>query len=329
MKTQASKLKTGFTTGACATAAVKAAWLTFNNIKSPKKISIIFPDKKRRILELKSIVKRKYYSIASIIKNAGDDPDITNKIQISAKIKEISNSEISPHDHIIKIKNAKFAIRGGKGIGLVTRKGLNTPYNKSAINPGPLKMIEENIKNSRIKPNTTFLVEISAKNGEKIAQRTLNPVIGIIGGISIIGTTGIVVPFSNKAYINTIKILINSAYIKNSNHIVLATGNNSSILIKNIYPKLEDASIIRIADFIYHSIKFTIKYHFKKVTIACMPGKLLKYARGLKNTHAQFNPQDLSLVIKILSQLSRNTQIIKKIKNSKTINEALYYLPQN
>jgi len=326
---KSSKLKTGFTTGACAAAAAKAAWLSLHNVKLEKKIPIIFPDKKERVLKLKSIIKKKHYSIASIVKDAGDDPDITNKIQISAKIKEITNSEISPYDHIIKIKNAKFVIRGGKGVGIVTRKGLNTPYNKWAINPGPLKMIKENIKLSKINSNKTFLIEISAKNGEKIAKKTLNPIIGIKGGISIIGTTGIVVPFSNKAYVNTIKILIKSAHLKNNNHIVLSTGNNSSTSIKNIYTKLQDNFIIRIADFIYHSLKFTEKYKFKKITVACMPGKLLKYARGLKNTHAHNNPQDLSLLLKITSQITKNSSIIRKIKDSKTINEALYYLPQN
>ncbi|MFA6294495.1 MAG: cobalt-precorrin-5B (C(1))-methyltransferase, partial [Victivallales bacterium] len=145
-KTEMKKLKTGFTTGACATAAAKAAWTLFNGEEVKEEISIIFPDRKRRLLPVKTAEMNDKTKTAtvSVIKDAGDDPDVTHKALITVKISPLPARNITTRDFTADILNSAFVIRGGKGVGLVTRKGLPVPEGKWAINPVPRKMLAEN-----------------------------------------------------------------------------------------------------------------------------------------------------------------------------------------
>ena len=327
-KTEIKKLRTGFTTGACASAAAKAAWLTYNGEKITDEVSIIFPDKKRRSLPVKTteMNDKTKTATASVIKDAGDDPDVTHKALITVKISPLPARNITTRDFTADILNSAFVIRGGKGVGLVTRKGLPVPEGKWAINPVPRKMLADNILDCKYKTSGLFLLEISVKNGEKIAKRTLNSTLGVKGGISILGTSGIVVPYSNKAYLNTVKILMRGAKMEGIRHIALCTGGTTAKAVGKTYPEIPELGIIRIGDFINPALKFASSLGFDKITVACMPGKLLKYAEGHKNTHAHNVKQQFGGLAKFAESLGFSGQTVEKIRGSATVREILDFI---
>ena len=327
-KTDIKKLKTGFTTGACAAAAAKAAWMIFNGEEVQDEISIIFPDKKKHSLPVKNheMNDKTKTATASVVKDAGDDPDVTHKALITVKISPLPARNITTRDFTADVLDSAFAIRGGKGVGLVTRKGLPVPEGKWAINPVPRKMLAENLLSCKYKTSGLFLLEISVKNGEKIAERTLNSTLGIKGGISILGTSGIVVPYSNKAYLNTVKILLKGAKMEGIRHIALCTGGTTAKAIGKIYPEIPELGIIRIGDFINPAIKFASSLSFEKITIACMPGKLLKYAEGHKNTHAHNVKQQFGGLAKFAESLGFSGQTVERIRGSATVREILDFV---
>lgn len=327
-KTDIKKLKTGYTTGACAAAAAKAAWTIFNGEEVGDETDIVFPDRKKRSLPVKSaeMDERTKTAAASVIKDAGDDPDVTHKALITVKISPAPARSITTRDFTADILNAAFVIRGGKGVGLVTRRGLPVPEGKWAINPVPRKMLAENLLACKYKTSGLFLLEISVKNGEKIAKRTLNSTLGVTGGISILGTSGIVVPYSNKAYLSTVKILLKGAKMAGIRHIALCTGGTTAKAIAKIYPEIPELGIIRIGDFINPAIKFASSMEFEKITIACMPGKLLKYAEGHKNTHAHKVKQEFGGLAKFAESLGFSGQTVQKIRGSATVREILDFI---
>jgi len=327
-KTDAKKLRTGFTTGACAAAAAKAAWMLYNGEQVGDEVSVIFPDRKRHFFKLESAEMDEEYRTArvSIVKDAGDDPDVTDNALITIKIAPIPARKISRNDFTEDILDSSFVLRGGKGVGLVTRKGLPVPEGKWAINPVPRKMIAENIASCKFKTTGLFLLEISVKNGERLARKTLNPTLGIKGGISILGTSGIVVPYSNKAYLKTVEILLDGAQMQGIKHIALCTGGTTAKAIGKIYPEIPEQGIIRIGDFINPAIKHASSLKFDKITVACMPGKLVKYAEGHRNTHAHNVKQQFGGLAKFAEQLGFTGETVARIKGSSTVREILNFI---
>ncbi len=320
------QLKSGFSTGTCVTACAKATGLLFQKKNIPKTISILFPDKKYRNLQLLEIKIDKNSIFVSIKKDAGDDPDVTNKAIISCELRKCLLSEKTEKDYLIKIGKSSLIIRGGEGVGLSTRNGLDCPNGKWAINSGPLKMIEDNLKDIDFgKIKNDFILVIRIKNGQKLARKTLNSTLGIIDGLSVLGTTGIVYPHSHAAYIEVIKIHIRSLALSDYQHIVLSTGNRTEKSIKQKLPTLPDNAFIRIADYIFESLQIVDEFGFNSVTIACMPGKLFKYACGYKNTHAnsfKLDPKDMIPMLEN-KNIKINIKIKTHILNSVLIKEAL------
>jgi len=167
----------------------------------------------------------------------------------------------------------------------------------------------------------SFLISITVHNGAQIAKKTLNPSLGIIGGISILGNSGIVEPHSNKAYLDTIKICIKSFFLEKQKKIILCTGARTEKFAKSANPHLPNKAFIRIGDFIAETLKEIGKYKFKEVNIICMPGKLFKYSCGYENTHAH----NVKLDIQKLEPLFKKLEIedFKTILKCSTINEVL------
>lgn len=305
-KTKNIKLRTGFSTGACASACAKAA---FMKIKSPDfsdlGVEVLFPDNKKRVMHLNYVSKNKNAYCASIIKDAGSDPDITNGIVIECVLKPLSSQEkVDSRDYNVLINNSILIIRGEKGVGTVTRNGVAPPKGKWAINPGPLSMITQNLSDTGFGKlgfthRKTFILKIRLKNGKKLAEKTLNPLLGITGGLSILGTTGIVVPHSHDAYIETIRIIINALERDGYKHIVLTTGAQSSKAAKKLYFELPEEAFVRIADFIADSLKIVSEKKIKKVTVACMPGKLFKYACSFDNTNAKYTELNTEQILEL------------------------------
>ena len=325
-----TNLKRGFTTGTCSAACAKASWLLLSEGKKTPTISVLFPDKIKRNISIYQYSLLNGIAKVSTIKDAGSDPDITHKALIECTMKESDISELNEHDYFFRISNSSLILRGGDGVGLVTRDGLAPLKNKWAINPIPQQMIIDNLIDSGFgSENKIYILEIGVENGDLLAKKTLNPLLGIKGGISILGTTGIVEPYSNSAYVETIKILIKSLKRDNVNHIIFTTGSQSRKAAQKIYPGQPEESFIRIGDFISKSLEFAEVNNINKISIACMPGKLFKYANGNKNTHAHSASILIGNIVAFATKagIGLTSKEINKIQNCVTVREALKLLP--
>ncbi len=322
------KTKVGFTSGACAAAAAKAAWMLYNGERVEDEVDILFPDKKRYSLKIKAsgMNDKTKTATASVIKDADDDPDFTHKMLITVKISPLLARNITTRDFTADILDSAFVIRGGKGVGLVAGKGLPVPEGKWAIYPVPRKMLADNILSCKYRTNGLFLLEISVKNGEAFAKKTLSPTIGIKGGISILGTSGIVLPYSNKAHLDTVKILLNGAGKEGIRQIVLCVGGTTVKAVRKMYPEIPELGIIRVGDLINPALKFASSLGFAKITIACMPGKFLKYAEVHRNTHAHNVNQRFGGLAKFAENLGFSGRTVEKIKGSATVREIMDFI---
>jgi len=286
-------LKTGFTTGTTAAAAAKASAVRKLTGKVPKQIKVCLPNGEMAILKIYEDDMGVYS-----VKYSGDDPDVTDGMKIYA--------EISFND------SGKISITGGEGIGTVTKKGLQIPVGESAINPVPREMIAENIKD--IIENRGAVVNIFAPDGERIAKETFNERLGIVGGISIIGTTGIVNPMSKDALIDTIKCEIDVLKAENVSFFYLAPGKIGEKALKNL---VGDVKCVQMSNFAGISLEYALECGFSKIGIAGHPGKLAKIPMGYYDTHSKYSPMATDYVKDILG-LKGSYNTVEEICSEKT-----------
>ncbi|MCP3966091.1 MAG: cobalt-precorrin-5B (C(1))-methyltransferase [Lentisphaerae bacterium] len=326
MSKKAKKLRRGYTTGSCVAAGAVAAYRatlgeTLNNVRL-------------RLLNgstLEIPVNLNADKSVEVIKDAGDDPDVTDKAVIQISLTPCSIEIAGEHDYIEICGDSKIIIRAKSGIGLVTRPGLEVPVGKWAINPGPRKMLAENLLHAGFgqDKDSFMLVEIEVLNGEEIAKKTLNPTLGVTGGISILGTTGIVEPYSNAAYIHTIKIHIRAAATQGFNTVALTTGSRTMKCAIRDLPEVQDDNCIRIGDFIADSLEAAeTTSGIDNVVIACMPGKVYKYACAHRITHAHKNKLEPHLMVDVLQALGVSQDKLKAIKKCDTVGEAITKISQ-
>ena len=282
------ELRWGYSTGACAAAAAMAAWESLRNGKTPESVCLLFPDGKKRKLPL----LRNSKHMAGIRKDAGDDPDCTHGATIYADIRACSPAEAKNEDYTLAIGNGAVILRGGEGVGLCTRPGLDCAQGHWAINAVPRRMIADNLQRAGLNTGC-WLLEISVENGREIAKRTLNPQLGIVNGISLLGTSGLVRPHSHAAYIDTIRVCVKAHALSGGSSIVFCTGGRTERGARKMLPTLPGGAFIRIGDFIAESLAAACQHRLREIIIACMAGKLCKYASGFGNTHAHKNRQDM------------------------------------
>ncbi len=268
-------LRNGFTTGSAAGAAAVAAFR-----QSAEPVELFLPGGGRLAVP----VFRIWPGGASVIKDGGDDPDVTTGSEIRVELTPFEG-EPGASDYLEKSDELELVVRGGPGVGIATRPGLAVPVGKSAINPTPRRMLLENLVKAGCKGR--YLAVISVPGGEETARKTLNPTLGIEGGISILGNTGIVRPYSNAAYAATLVLQIGSIVASGGKTVALVTGNRSADAVARDYPELSPEAVIRIGDFIHVAVTAARKNKIGKVIVGCMPGKLFKYACGERNTHAR------------------------------------------
>ncbi len=264
------KLRYGYTTGACAAAATKAALLHLLADKRPPKVELTLPIGAKISIPVAEVSKNGKVAQATIIKDAGDDPDVTNGAAIIAKVR--------------LLPERKILIRGGKGVGVVTKPGLPVSVGEPAINPIPRKMITQAAREV-LGNGSGAEITIIVPDGEKLAQKTLNPRLGIVGGISILGTTGIVKPVSAEAWLATIETSLNVAHALGLEHIVLSFGRASELSHMKHFGFREEA-YIPMGDYVEFSLKATVRYGFKKVDLCGQWAKLLKCALVAENPPA-------------------------------------------
>ncbi len=298
-------LRHGYTTGSCATAAAKAATLALLRQESVKEVEITLPKGEVVLFKVHSCTFNKESARCSVIKDGGDDPDVTNGAEIVATVRG-QGSGVRGQEEIkeafeFTVHGSRVTVFGGKGIGIITKPGLALPVGEPAINPVPRKMIQqalEEVFSSLIPHPSSFMVTISVPDGEHIAKATLNERLGIIGGISILGTTGIVKPISTKAWADTISVALDVAKAAGLEEVVLTTGRTSERVAMDTL-KLQQEAYIQMGDHVGYSLRECVKKGFKTVTIAGQFGKFTKIASGEFET----NVRDSTLELKTLSDI--------------------------
>lgn len=267
-------MKRGFTTGSCAAAAAKAAAYMLISGNRKDSIEIDTPAGIKYSPAIEDIVTGKDHVSCAVRKESGDDPDITNGILVYASVSSCDADE-------------KVVIEGGKGVGRVTRPGLDQPVGNAAINSAPRSMIKKEVEEVMrlFDYDGSLKVEISVPEGEEIGLKTFNPRLGIEGGISIIGTTGIVEPMSTKALLDTIKVELRQLKEMGANVAVVSPGNYGMEFMKNEYGYDLDRAV-KCSNYIGDTIDMVRELGFKKLLICGHIGKLIKVSGGIMNTHS-------------------------------------------
>lgn len=303
-------LRSGYTTGACAAAASKAAVLFLLDSQLRESIIIPFPDGSRVSFTLFSLSTLQPGQVkASVIKDAGDDPDVTNRAELIAiaSFKNSGDIKLSPN----------IFLSGGKGVGQVTKPGLAVNIGEPAINPVPRDMILKAIKEAldTYGSKKSIHVEIRVKAGEEIAKKTLNSRLGIIGGISILGTTGIVKPISAKAWKETVKTSMNVAQKLGIEEIAVSTGRTSEAALQDILD-IPDESYVEMGDYLEFTLKQANEFGFKKIYYGGMWAKILKGAMGWKNTHVRNGALEIVDVLRYFKQLGIEEDVLHLLEES-------------
>lgn len=254
----------------------------------------------------------------AVQKDAGDDPDVTDKCIV--KVKVVRGGTAGAGDLVEYCGRGKLIIRGGSGVGRITRPGLAVAPGYPAINPGPRRIIKDNLMRMGFGGKDEVLtLEIAVENGEELARKTLNPALGIVGGISILGNSGIVKPYSHAAYVDTIKLQCRAALAAGKIP-GFASGRRSGDALKRDFPMVEP---IVSGDFIGEAVAAAMEAGAQEIIVGCMPGKLFKYACGLKNTHAHVNPADMEQLRVFASQAGCDLP-----GNITTLGEAAALMPE-
>ena len=304
------KLRMGYTTGTCATAAAKAAAFMLLNDCYINNISIVTLKGIKIDIEILDIDKKDDYVSCAVKKDSGDDPDVTNGILIYAKVSKNNTKEIF--------------IDGGIGVGRVTKPGLDQSVGFAAINSTPRKTIKEEVQ--KVIDETHFPngldVIISAPMGEEIAKRTFNPKLGIVGGISILGTTGIVVPMSEDAIIDTIKTEMRMHLACKEVDCLFTPGNYGEAFLKDNYNITKD-KVIQCSNYIIDAINYANEVNFKSITLVGHIGKMIKLAGGMVNTHSKYGDNRMETFYEISKKYGLSEDGLNKIKEAVTTDEMI------
>ena len=313
------RLKKGFTTGAAAAAATKAALLLLVSGKKPESVEILFLNGEKKHIDIKSVKKMSENKAAAIVvKDAGDDPDITHKAEIGANV------------ILSDLKPSAVNITGGNGVGKITKPGLELPVGEPAINPGPRTMIQNSVTDVFARFNTGHTrvdIEIFVPKGKILAKKTLNARLGILGGISILGTTGIVTPMSHDAYIATIKSGVSVAAAIGMDTLFFTTGRRSERFAMMLFPKFKEEAFIQTGDFFKASLDMAcLNPEIKTIVYTIFFGKAVKMALGFEHTHAAKSELTLKKLSKWANTVTKNKSLAKNIADANTARHAFSYI---
>ncbi len=298
----------GFTTGACSAAAARAACLGLINGVVPEDVECHLPNDQLVHFAVTEGRCEKDLAHAVVIKDAGDDPDVTDKAALTADVRRLPGR---PDEVVIK---------GGEGVGVVTMLGLGLPVDGPAINAVPLKNIEENMRmvSASLLETQGLEVTISVPDGEKMAKRTLNARLGIVGGISILGTTGIVHPYSTAAFRDSVIQGIQVASNQGQDTVVLTTGGRTEKFVIRELTQLAQACFVQMGDFLRYALDTAVKEGIEHVIIGGMVGKLTKMAQGETITHANRNAVNTHLLADLAAGVGVPEDVCADIRDAET-----------
>ena len=299
-------LRRGWTTGTCAAAAAKAAFAALVTGEFPDPVAVTLPRGERPSFALARADRDETSATAGVIKDAGDDPDVTHGALVLATVR-------------IGAPGAGVTFRAGAGVGTVTRLGLPLPPGEPAINPVPRRMIRDAIAEVAAAAGcgADADIEISIPDGEKIATKTLNGRLGIVGGLSILGTTGVVVPYSCAAWIASIHQGIDVARAAELTHIAGATGASSEAAVRKLYG-LSDIALIDMGDFVGGMLKYIRRHPVPRVTIAGGVAKMTKLAQGLTDLHSKRGEVDRALLAQFARAAGGSEELAAQIVAANT-----------
>jgi cobalt-precorrin-5B (C1)-methyltransferase len=325
------QLRSGFTTGACAAAAARGAMLALVHQRLVTEVTIMLPHGPAVTFALHTSSFTDAEGRASVIKDAGDDPDVTDKAEIRARVTWSDQPGVT--------------FRRGAGVGVVTKPGLPVPPGEPAINPVPRAMIRaaiEEVLNSAPIESTVkgwhalrysegrdsqnlaatvgVVVEISVPRGEEMAQKTFNPRLGITGGISILGTSGIVVPYSNAAWVASVVQAIDVAAAQGCRHLVLTVGGRSERAAQKIFT-LPEVAFIQIGPFFGAALRQCASAGIARVSLAAMIGKLAKFAAGNESVHSTAGRQDFAFLARLAATAGADSPLCDRVGAANTAQE--------
>ena len=296
-------LRKGYTTGACATACAKAALKSLISQQSLDKVSILLPIGEQATFHVKELSRNQNESCYATIKDAGDDPDVTH----GAEIKVTVNLNASGNIHF----------KRGEGVGLVTLPGLEIPVGEPAINPMPRQMMtavcKKLLSEHHLEAAGTTIT-VSVTNGEQLAKRTLNSRLGILDGISILGTSGIVTPFSAASYIASIHQGIDVAIANGKTELLINSGARSEKMLKVLFPEIDAIACIHYGNWIQNTFeKIKASPEITKVSMGIMLGKAAKLAQGHTNTHSGKTTWDKQFIYQLALEAGYPDEIARQV----------------
>ncbi len=301
------KLRYGYTTGSCATAAAKAAAWMLRYQKTLSHIEIDTPKGWILDIPIEDVELTSEYAKCSVIKDGGDDPDVTHGMKVFAEVRW----------------SAAYALKGGVGIGTVTKKGLPAAIGEPAINPVPREMIRKAVS-SVLNVDTPVEVTISAPEGVERAKKTFNPKLGIVGGLSIIGTSGIVEPMSEDALKATMRIELKMLTEEDVYSIIYSPGNYGRDYAREM--GLDDSRLVKTSNFIGFMMDEAKRQEVQKILWVGHLGKMVKVAAGIFQTHSKYADGRMETLAAHLALAQAPVDLIEKVMASGTTDEAVEYI---
>ena len=302
-------MRCGYTTGSCAAGAAMGATRLLLTGEAPDTVSLDTPKGIRLALEILKPEAGEGWAKCAVQKDSGDDPDITNGILIYATAEPI---------------DAGIEIDGGEGVGRVTKEGLDQPVGAAAINSTPRRMIDEGVR--AVCANCGYQggvrITISIPEGRALAHKTFNPRIGIVGGISVIGTTGIVEPMSNAALVDTIKLELSVLSASGAKGVLLCPGNYGETFARETLG-LNMTRQVSVSNFIGDGIEAAVSYGFERILLVGHIGKLVKLGIGLHNTHSAYGDGRMETLIACALECGGDLELLREILNCVTTDAAL------
>lgn len=311
MSNKSTTLRTGLSTGSCATAAsVAALWVLLGH-DAPREVCFMLPRDGFRSMDICRVEHGADFALATVQKDGGDDPDATNGCLVQALVR------FNPSHHEVRFF-------GGEGVGRVTLPGLGLEIGEPAINPVPRQMITQNL--SRYYTGGLD-VTIIVPGGREIARHTFNAKVGVVDGISILGTTGIVHPFSHEAYIDAMEREMQVALAMHVPRVVLNSGKRSELAIHKLYPTLPEQAFIHYGNFVGDGLRIAERLGAETVTVGVMIGKAVKLAAGYVNTHSHQVTMDREFVTALAREVGCQEETLQLIQHINMARQLITDLP--
>lgn len=312
------RLRCGYTTGSCAAAAAKAAAVMLFSQAAVKEIPLMTPKGILLKLEVLDASIQKDEASCAVKKDGGDDPDATNGILVYARVRRAKDGD-----------GPEIQIDGGVGVGRVTKKGLQVPVGEAAINPVPRRMIREAVEEVRadFEYPGGLLVEISIPQGVEIAKKTFNPRLGIEGGISVLGTSGIVVPMSEEALIASIRVEMEMLVANGHEYLIITPGNYGETFTKNEMTVDLSASM-KCSNYVGETLDLAAELGVKGILFVAHIGKFIKVAGGIMNTHSRQADARAELMAAFALRAGADRETACRILETITTDEALEIMGQ-